>query len=175
MATYDLSEIRVLVVDDSQHMCRLVRTMLGAFGIRKVSDARDGAEALERMAQAHIDALIVDWEMPVLDGPDLVRLIRNPDHVSAYIPIIMITGHSTYKRTQMALSLGVNDVLCKPFSTKALYDRLLDNILFPRPFVRTPSYFGPKRRPRLGDLPDDAEENDMTILDDREVMDINTI
>jgi two-component system chemotaxis response regulator CheY len=151
---YDYSDLRVLAVDDNVHMCRLVRTMLNAFGIRQVVDAGDGAEALERLEQGQFDMLIVDWEMPVLDGADLVRLIRNPGHVNCYIPIIMITGHSTYRRTQEAHALGVNDVLSKPFSPKALYERMADNVLQPRPFVRSADYFGPK--PRLDPLQGDG-------------------
>ncbi|WP_375571726.1 response regulator [Ahrensia marina] len=143
---YDYSQVRVLVVDDNVHMCRLVRAMLNAFGIRQVADAGDGAEALELMEQNQFDVLVVDWEMPVLDGAELVRLIRNPEHSYCYAPIIMITGHSTYRRTQQALALGVNDVLCKPFSPKALYMRLADNVATPRPFIRSPEYFGPKPR-----------------------------
>lgn len=143
---YDYSQVRVLVVDDNVHMCRLVRAMLNAFGIRQVADAGDGAEALELMDQNQFDVLVVDWEMPVLDGAELVRLIRKPGHPYGYAPVIMITGHSTYRRTQEALALGVNDVLCKPFSPKALYMRLADNIAAPRPFVRSQDYFGPKPR-----------------------------
>lgn len=143
---YDISQLRVLVVDDNVFMCRLVRTMLGAFGLRHVIDAHDGAEALERIDQSHFDILIIDWEMPVLNGPELVRLIRRPDHQLAFAPIIMITGYSTYRRTQEALALGVNDVLCKPFSPRALYLRITDSIFRPRPFIRSDSYFGPKPR-----------------------------
>ncbi|MFK7792677.1 MAG: response regulator [Devosiaceae bacterium] len=146
MPAYDLSELRVLVVDDNIHMCRLVRAMLGGLGMRKVTDAHDGAEALERIGQTHYDILIVDWEMPVLDGPDLVRLIRKPDHPLAYVPIIMITGHSTFRRTNDALGLGINDVLSKPFSPQALYDRIVDATIRPRPFLRSQNYFGPKPR-----------------------------
>ncbi|MBO6675368.1 MAG: response regulator [Rhizobiales bacterium] len=158
MSRFDFSDLRVLVVDDNVHMCRLVRTMLSAFGMRHVTDASDGAEALERLEQGQFEILIVDWEMPVLDGADFVRLVRNPDHLFCYAPIIMITGHSTYRRTQEALALGVNDVLCKPFSPQALYARIADNVLKPRPFIRSPDYFGPK--PRL-----DPEESDPLDLD----------
>lgn len=119
--------------------------MLSAFGMRHVTDASDGAEALERLEQGQFEILIVDWEMPVLDGADFVRLVRNPDHLFCYAPIIMITGHSTYRRTQEALALGVNDVLCKPFSPQALYARIADNVLKPRPFIRSPDAFGPRR------------------------------
>lgn len=154
MTPLDLSVVSILVVDDNVYMRRLVRAMLGGFGIRRITEASDGAEALEHMEQSHFDFLIVDWEMPVVDGSELVRLVRHPGHPLAYTPIIMITGHSTYGRTQAALGLGINDVLCKPFSPKALYQRLLDNVIHPRPFLRTKSYFGPVLRQ---DLTDDLE------------------
>jgi two-component system, chemotaxis family, chemotaxis protein CheY len=153
MSRFDFSDLRVLVVDDNVHMCRLVRTMLSAFGMRHVTEAGDGAEALERLEQGQFEILVVDWEMPVLDGADLVRLVRNPEHLYCYAPIIMITGHSTYRRTQEALALGVNDVLSKPFSPHALYARIADNVLKPRPFIRSQDYFGP--RPRLN--PEDSD------------------
>ena len=146
MPVFDLSVLSILVVDDNVYIRRLVRAMLGGFGIRRIVEASDGVEALERMAQGHFDFLIVDWEMPVVDGPELVRLVRRPDHPLAYTPIIMITGHSTYGRIQAGLGLGINDVLCKPFSPKSLYLRLMDNVLHPRPFLRTKDYFGPVLR-----------------------------
>lgn len=146
MSAYDLSELRAIVVDDSAYMCRLIRTMLSGFGIRDVLEAQDGADALERLNTNPVDLLIVDWEMPVLDGSELVRLIRKPDHPLAYIPIIMITGYSTEARAREAMKLGVNDVLLKPCSSKALYERIIDSFINPRPFVKTDDYFGPKPR-----------------------------
>ena len=153
MAVFDLSALSILVVDDNVYMRRLVRAMLGGFGVRSIVEASDGAEALARMAQGHFDFLIVDWEMPVVDGPELVRLVRRPDHPFAYTPIIMITGHSTYGRIQAGLGLGVNDVLCKPFSPKSLYLRLINNVLHPRPFLRTKDYFGPVLRQTITEEP----------------------
>lgn len=143
---YDMSDLRALVVDDNVHMCRLIRAMLGGFGIRDVIEANDGADAIERLNTNAIDLLIIDWEMPVLDGSQLVRLIRKPDHPLAYVPIIMITGYSTETRAREAMRLGVNDILLKPCSSKALYQRIVDTFLNPRPFLKTDDYFGPKPR-----------------------------
>ncbi|MEM6712461.1 MAG: response regulator [Pseudomonadota bacterium] len=150
MTQYDLSQLRVLVVDDNQFMVRLVRTMLAAFGVRGVVEAYDGSQALERMNEGTIDLIILDWEMPILNGAELVRLVRNPEHPCAYAPIIMITGHTTVRRVEDAQAMGVNDIIGKPFSTECLYNHLLDNVLHPRPFLRTIDYFGPK--PRLPEL-----------------------
>jgi two-component system, chemotaxis family, chemotaxis protein CheY len=146
MPAYDLSDLRAIVVDDSAYMCRLLRTMLSGFGIREVLEASDGADALEKLNGNHVDLMVVDWEMPVLNGWELVQLVRKPEHPMAYVPIIMITGYSTEARTREAMKLGVNDVLLKPCSSKALYERVIDAIVNPRPFIRSEEYFGPKPR-----------------------------
>lgn len=146
MPAIDLSDLRAIVVDDSLYMCRLLRTMLASFGVREVREAHDGAEALEQLGTNAIDFMILDWEMPVLDGAELVRLIRKPDHPMAYLPIIVLTGYSTENRAREAMKLGVNDILLKPCSPKALYDRVVDCVINPRPFIRNAEYFGPKPR-----------------------------
>lgn len=174
---YDMSDLRALVVDDNVHMCRLIRAMLGGFGIREVMEANDGADAIERLNTNSVDLLIIDWEMPVLDGSQLVRLIRKPDHPLAYVPIIMITGYSTEARAREAMRLGVNDILLKPCSSKALYQRIIDTFINPRPFLKTDDYFGPKPRleiekkpafptPSLEDLTSSALDSGELTLDD---------
>lgn len=146
MPAYDLSDIRAIVVDDSVYMCRLIRTMLNGFGMRGVLEAHDGAEALEQLNTTGVDLMIMDWEMPILDGAELVGLIRQPSHPLRYMPIIVLTAYSTENRTKMAMSLGVNDVLIKPCSPRSLYERVVDCVVNPRPFVRNAEYFGPKHR-----------------------------
>lgn len=166
MSGYDISGLSALVVDDNIHMCRMIRAMLNGFGMRTVVEANDGADGLERLATFPVDILIVDWEMPVLNGPEMVRMIRNPDHPMAYSPIIMITGHSTEQRTRDALQLGVNDVLSKPCSSKALYLRIIDAVIRPRPFIRSDTYFGPK--PRV-DLDERRTRHHPEVIDQRGV------
>lgn len=166
MTNYDISDLSALVVDDNAHMCRMIRAMLNGFGMRTIVEANDGADGLERIATFPVDILIIDWEMPVLDGQEMVRMIRNPDHPMAYSPIIMLTGHSTEHRTREALQMGVNDVLSKPCSSKALYLRILDAVVRPRPFIRSETYFGPK--PRV-DLNEKKMRNQPEVIDRRNV------
>ncbi|MBV6658238.1 MAG: response regulator [Devosiaceae bacterium] len=152
MAHYDLSDLRAIVVDDSAYMCRLFRTMLYGFGLRDVVEAHDGADALEKLNTNAIDLMVLDWEMPVLDGAELVRLIRKPGHPMAYMPIIVVTGYSPESRARLAIKLGVNDVLIKPCSPRALYERVIDCVVNPRPFVNSGDYFGPKPRGEARDV-----------------------
>ncbi|SDQ85027.1 response regulator [Pseudovibrio sp. Tun.PSC04-5.I4] len=142
----DLSSLSFLVVEDSAYMRTILRTMLQGFGARKIVEAEDGASGLEAMDRSNPDILIIDWVMPILDGADMVRMIRNPNNPYAYIPIIMVTAHTERSRIIEARKLGIHELLCKPISAKALYQRIASIILQPRDFVKTAGYFGPAPR-----------------------------
>ncbi len=142
----DLSSLSFLVVEDSAYMRTILRTMLQGFGARKIVEAEDGASGLEAMERANPDILILDWVMPILDGADMVRMIRTQNNPHAYIPIIMVTAHTERSRIIEARKLGIHELLCKPISAKALYQRIASIILQPRDFVKTAGYFGPEPR-----------------------------
>jgi CheY-like chemotaxis protein len=142
----DLSSLTFLVVEDSAYMRTILRTMLQSFGARRIVEAEDGASGLEAMDRANPDILILDWVMPILDGADMVRMIRNPQNPFAYVPVIMVTAHTERSRILEARKLGIHELLCKPISAKALYQRIASVILHPREFVKTPTYFGPAPR-----------------------------
>jgi DNA-binding response OmpR family regulator len=85
--------------------------------------------------------------MPIFDGLELTQMIRQPDGVgNPYAPIIMLTGHSEKRRVMVARDAGVTEFLAKPISAKGLYQRILNVVANPRPFIRTKNYFGPDRR-----------------------------
>lgn len=138
--------LSVLVVDDNMHMRRIVRVLLSGFGIREIYEAENGVAGFESFQRLNPDVVITDWVMPVLDGYELTRKIREDNSTNPYCPIIMLTGHSEKRRVIEARDAGVNEFLCKPISAKALYLRLYSVIAMPRPFIRTKTYFGPDRR-----------------------------
>lgn len=142
----DVAPLDIMVIDDSAYMRRIVSAMLRGFGARRIQEAEDGADALEKIELQPPDMIIVDWVMPVLDGAELVKLIRQPNFVCAYVPIIMLSGHTERSRVVASSKLGVNHFLSKPVSAKALYNRMADCILYPRKFVTTDDYFGPEPR-----------------------------
>ena len=142
----DLASLTFLLVEDSAYMRTIIRTMLQGFGARRIVEAEDGAAGLEAMDRANPDILILDWVMPILDGADMVRMIRTPNNPFAYIPIIMVTAHTERSRIVEARRLGVHELLSKPISAKALYQRVSSVILQPRDFIKTGSYFGPAPR-----------------------------
>ena len=139
----------ILVVDDNQHMRKLIMEILRAIGIRDAYEAADGAEGLNMMRAHRIDLVITDIAMQPIDGVDFVRLIRNSnDSPRPTVPVIMITGHSTKARVDEARDAGVNEFMTKPVTAKGVLDRIQRVIDRPRPFIRTEDYFGPDRRRR---------------------------
>ena len=142
----DLASLSFLVVEDSAYMRTILRTMLQGFGARRIVEAEDGASGLEALERTQPDILILDWVMPILDGADMVRMIRTPSNPYAYIPVIMVTGYTERSRILEARKMGVHELLCKPISAKALYQRIASVILNPREFVKSPQYFGPAPR-----------------------------
>jgi CheY-like chemotaxis protein len=84
--------------------------------------------------------------MPVLDGLEMVRIIRQPDHPMAFVPIILVTAHTEKKRIVTARNAGVHEILSKPISAAQLYRRISTVVTQPREFVKSESYFGPKLR-----------------------------
>ncbi len=147
MAGLVLDKIKVLVVDDSDNMCRLVKLLLRSLGITQVADAKDGAEAFKVMEVFRPDLLITDWRMEPVDGLALTRLVRRSDRsTNPYLPIIMMTAYSERGRVLAAREAGVNEFLVKPLSAKALFSRIRAVVEQPRDFVRVGDFFGPDRR-----------------------------
>ncbi len=147
MFRIDFNKLRFLCCDDNPHMRRILRTLLHSFGAREVYEAEEGATALEMYNHYAPDIIITDWSMPIFDGIELTQMIRQPDaYGNPYVPIIMLTGHSEKRRVTMARDAGVTEFLAKPISANGLYQRLLNVVINPRPFIKTKNYFGPDRR-----------------------------
>ena len=142
-----LQSLKVLLIDDNQHMRAITSAVLQSAGVRQVREASDGAAALEILREQSVDLAIVDFNMFPLDGVEFTRLVRNsPDTANPYLPIIMMTGHSEKSRVFEARDAGVTEFVVKPITAKAILDRIQAVIFHPRPFVKTDGYFGPDRR-----------------------------
>ena len=147
MIRIEFNKLRFLVIDDNVHMRRILRTLLHGFGARDVYEAEDGAAGLEGFTHYSPDVVLTDWAMPIFDGLELAQMIRQPDaNSNPFVPIIMLTGHSEKKHVMAARDAGITEFMVKPVSAKALYHRILNVIVNPRPFIRTKTYFGPDRR-----------------------------
>jgi DNA-binding response OmpR family regulator len=137
----------VLVVDDNQYMRKMIRNLLVNCGIKEIYEAGDGIAALDTIRTVGPDVVILDWEMPLLSGAELVRIVRSPGvFPMPDVPIIMLSGHGERWRVVEAVRLGVNEYLIKPVSAKSLYDRLVAITMQPRPAVHLGDYYGPEPR-----------------------------
>lgn len=142
-----IQSIQVLVVDDNLHMRKVLRTLLTNLGVKYVNEAADGIAGLEAIRMYAPDIVLLDWEMPLLNGAELVRIVRSPGVFPVPdVPIIMLTGHGQRWRIIEAARLGVNEFLRKPVSGKALLERIAAILLNPRPVVRLGDYYGPEPR-----------------------------
>lgn len=139
--------VEVLVVDDNQYMRKVIRNLLVNLGVKTIHEAGDGIAGLEAIRTYGPDIVILDWEMPLLNGAELVRIVRSPGIFPVPdIPIIMLTGHVERWRVIEATRLGVNEFLKKPVSGKSLLDRMVSILVKPRPIVRLGDYYGPEPR-----------------------------
>jgi two-component system chemotaxis response regulator CheY len=154
-----LAAAKVLVVDDEPYMRKVVRAMLMSIGVRNIYEAGDGPAGLELIRTITPDVVVLDWEMPGVDGPAFLHMVRSPDTFPyPNVPIIMLTGHGERSRVIEAVKVGVNEFLLKPVSSKALQDRLVSVLTKPRPVVNTGDYYGPAPRKMVTAVHADNDE-----------------
>ncbi|OHD11395.1 MAG: histidine kinase [Spirochaetes bacterium GWB1_48_6] len=118
--------MKILVVDDSRIMRNIIKNTLTAskkWHFVDYIEAGDGEEAFELLLKGGVDLLLLDWNMPKLNGIDLVRKLRE-DLRFHKLPIVMITSEAAKYSVIEAVKAGVNDYLIKPVSERSLLDKL---------------------------------------------------
>jgi len=130
--------------------------MLTNLGVKSTYESGDGVGALDAIRAVNPDVMIMDWEMPILHGREVMRIVRAPDvYPKPNLPVIMLTDVGLQSRVTTAMRLGVHEFLVKPISPKTLQQRLLGLILNPRPMVRAGKFYIPMPRRRV-DLNDSS-------------------
>lgn len=109
--------MKILLVDDSRTIRTIQRNVLKQLGHEDVIEANDGLEALTAISAGRPDLMIVDWNMPKMDGITLVRKVREKDKA---LPIIMCTTEAEQSRVIEAVKAGINDYVVKPFTVETL-------------------------------------------------------
>lgn len=139
--------LTILIVDANAFMRRQTRIMLTNLGAKSVIEANDGLAALELIRTRDPDVMFMDWDMPVLDGLEVMRIVRSPGvFPRPNLPIIMLTGRAQRSAVTEALRTGVNEYLVKPTSPKALRDRLTSIVAKPRQMMKVGEYYVPEPR-----------------------------
>jgi two-component system, chemotaxis family, chemotaxis protein CheY len=148
------ASLSVLVVDDNEHMLRIMKTMIRALGVGIVRGAENAAQALDMIDANPPDILILDWMMQGMNGLELARHLRTSgDSPNPYLPIVMVSAHADRSLVIEARNVGINEFVVKPVSVAAMAQRLSAIVDRPRPFVRTANYFGPDRRRHSAKMP----------------------
>lgn len=113
--------MKILLVDDSRTIRNIQKNVLRQLGYEDVIEAEDGVQALARYGEQVPDLMLVDWNMPNMDGITLVRKIREQDK---NVPIIMCTTEAEKTRVIEALKAGVNNYVVKPFTVESLGEKI---------------------------------------------------
>ena len=117
-------DLRVLVVDDSFTARKHISRVLSNMGIERISTANNGVEAIDVIKDQHFDLIVTDYNMPEMDGKQLVEYIRN-NSVQSTIPILMVSSESDQNRLAAVQQAGVSAICDKPFETDTVRELLL--------------------------------------------------
>jgi two-component system chemotaxis response regulator CheY len=115
--------MKILVVDDFPTMRRIVRNLLKELGYANVDEAEDGVAGLAKLRSGSFDFVISDWNMPNLDGLEMLKQIRG-DTALAHLPVLMVTAEAKKENIIAAAQAGANGYVVKPFTAGTLDEKL---------------------------------------------------
>lgn len=152
MKSYNLAQLRVLILEENPFMRRLLRSILRELGVRKVLEADAPDNALRVLRENKIDLVFSDWA-PGLDALKFLREVRSStDLPDLTLPVIIVSAFTELNHVLAARDFGMTEFLAKPISAETVYSRICSVIENRRPFVKAIGFFGPDRRRRRTDF-----------------------
>jgi two-component system chemotaxis response regulator CheY len=115
--------IGILVVDDFPTMRRIVRSLLKELGFTNVDEAEDGQDALNKLKAGGFDFVVADWNMPNLDGMEMLKQIRADSDLKD-LPVLMVTAEAKKENIIAAAQAGASGYVVKPFTAATLDEKL---------------------------------------------------
>ncbi|MGF1680391.1 chemotaxis response regulator CheY [Photobacterium makurazakiensis] len=115
--------MKILIVDDFSTMRRIVKNLLRDLGFNNTQEADDGLTALPMLKKGGFDFVVTDWNMPGMQGIDLLKHIRADDELK-HLPVLMITAEAKREQIIEAAQAGVNGYIVKPFTAATLKEKL---------------------------------------------------
>lgn len=141
-----LGNLKVLIVDDSAAVRKLIRGMLLDLGVTDSAQAIDGWQAIEILRDYPADLVLCDQHMAPINGVDFTKKVRNSDDSrNPYVPIIMVSGDATEETMASAAAAGVNDFIAKPMTSSTLFNHISTILADPPVFVREGTGMRPER------------------------------
>ena len=117
------SQLKILMVDDFPTMRRIVKTLLRQLGYTNVVEAEDGLEALTKLKEEKIDLVLLDWNMPKMNGMAVLKAMRSDDELR-HVPVVMVTAESKQQDVLEAIKAGVDNYVVKPFTADTLEEKI---------------------------------------------------
>jgi len=117
------TSIKVLVVDDMSTMRRIVKNVLKQIGFSDMVEAENGQDALNKLKVGDIGLIVSDWNMPIMQGIELLRAVR-ADAELKHLPFLMVTAEAQKENIIEAVQAGVSNYVVKPFTAEALQGKL---------------------------------------------------
>jgi len=117
--------MRFFIIDDSKTMRNIEKSVLAGLGYTEVGEAADGKEGLEKVEVFSPDVILLDWNMPVMNGLEFVKAFRVKDKLT---PVIMVTTESEKTNVLEAIKAGVNNYVVKPFTPESLSEKINQTI-----------------------------------------------
>ena len=115
--------MKILIVDDFSTMRRIIKNLLRDLGFNNTLEASDGTTALPMLKTGDFDLLVTDWNMPGMQGIDLLKAVRG-DRSIAGLPVLMVTAESKRDQIVEAAQAGVNGYIVKPFTAQTLKEKI---------------------------------------------------
>ena len=115
--------MQILIVDDFATMRHIIKNMLRQLGYANIVEAADGPAALRLLQREKVDLLISDWNMPHMDGLDLLKTIRADEHLKP-LPILLVMAEGLKEYVMEAIKAGVNNYVVKPFTAVMLQEKI---------------------------------------------------
>jgi len=115
--------MKILVVDDFSTMRRIIKNLLGELGFSDITEADDGKTAWPILQTGKIDFLVTDWNMPGMNGLDLLKKVRS-DGQLAELPVLLVTAEAKREQIVTAAKEGVNGYIVKPFNAATLKEKI---------------------------------------------------
>jgi len=115
--------IKILIVDDFSTMRRIIKNLLRDLGFTNTAEADDGLTALPMLQSGSFELLVTDWNMPGMQGIDLLKAVR-ADPKLATLPVLMVTAEQKKEQIIEAAKAGVNGYIVKPFTAQTLKEKL---------------------------------------------------